>query len=148
MGKDAGEAFGEGLDIRAWVLAGMPSHVRRGLEARKQPAQPKPQPQEIAAPGAKQEAYREWYLGTAREFLALIRATPISVDSSSGIAVAPQGWSMVPANWARLRRVDELLREVPVMDLVIEAGGTSFKSVTYRDLKSALPKIREWIGGN
>lgn len=147
MGKDAGEAFGEGLDIRAWVLAGMPSHVRRGLEARKQPAQPQPQPQEIAAPGAKQEAYREWYLGTAREFLALIRATPISVDSSSGIAVAPQGWSTVPANWARLRRVDELLREVPVMDLVIEAGGASFKSVTYRDLESAMPKIRAWVGG-
>ncbi len=34
-GKDPGEAIGHGLDIRAWVLAGIPSHVRREMERRR-----------------------------------------------------------------------------------------------------------------
>ncbi|WP_051069544.1 hypothetical protein [Desulfovibrio oxyclinae] len=32
MGKDAGEAFEAGLDLRGWVLEGLPGHIRRRLE--------------------------------------------------------------------------------------------------------------------
>ena len=45
-GKDPGEAISSGLDIRAWVLAGIPSHVRREMERRRDlpsvPAAPAP----------------------------------------------------------------------------------------------------------
>ncbi|NDY56678.1 hypothetical protein G3N56_07965 [Desulfovibrio sulfodismutans] len=42
-GKDPGEAIGCGLDIRAWVLAGIPSHVRREMERRRDlPSVPAP----------------------------------------------------------------------------------------------------------
>jgi len=144
-GKDAGDAFGGGLDIRSWVTAGLPSHVRRALDQRKQQPLVTAPAQDVVVSGTKDEVYREWYLGTIREFLGLLKGSPISVDSSSGIAVAPQAWSMVRENWALLLRVDKLLREIPVMDLVIEAGGANFKSVSYRDLEMAFPKIRAWI---
>jgi len=148
MGKDAGEAFGAGLDIRTWVFAGLPSHVRRVVEQRKQSRIVKEAVSEIAAPGTKEEDYRRWYLGTCAEFIQLLQNTPVLISSSRGVTMGPVDWSLDPENWSLLRRLDGMLREIPVMDLVLEAGGHEFKEVDVRDLEAAIPKIREWIGGD
>jgi hypothetical protein len=147
MGKDAGDAFGAGLDIRAWVLAGLPSHIRRSVEQRKQTRLTQEAVSEIAAPGVKEAEYRVWYLGKCVEFIGLMQNTPVLISSSRGVTMAPMDWSLDPKNWSLLRRLESMLREIPVMDLVLEAGGYEFKEVDVRDLEAALPKIREWIGG-
>lgn len=148
MGKDAGDAFGSGLDVRAWVLAGLPSHIRRSVEQRKQTRLAQEAVSEIAAPGVKEAEYRGWYLGKCVEFIGLMQNTPVLISSSRGVTMTPMDWSQQPENWAILRRLDAMLREIPVMDLVIEAGGHAFKEVDVFDLEAALPKIRAWIGGN
>lgn len=147
MGKDAGDAFGAGLDIRTWLLAGLPSHVRRAIEQRKQNRLSQEAVAEIASPGADQEDYRRWYLGKCVDFLSLLQGSPVLISSSRGVTMAPMDWSLKAENWALLRRLDVMLREIPVMDLIIEAGGNEFKEVDFRDLEAALPKIRQWIGG-
>jgi hypothetical protein len=147
MGKDAGDAFGAGLDIRTWILAGLPSHVRRTVEQRKQNRLAQKAVSEIAAPGTKEEEYRRWYLGMCDEFIGLMQNTPVMISSSRGVTMAPMDWSMDPNNWALLRRLESMLREIPVMDLVLEAGGYEFKEVEVHDLEAALPKIRQWVGG-
>lgn len=148
MGKDAGEAVGEGLDIREWVLAGLPSHVRRVIEHRKQTRLSQEAVSKIAAPGVKEAEYRNWYLSKCVEFIGMMQDTPVLISSSRGVTMAPMDWSLDPKNWSLLRRLDPMLREIPIMDLVLEAGGHAFKEVDVRDLEAALPKIREWIGDN
>jgi len=74
--------------------------------------------------------------------------TPVLISSSRGVTMAPIDWSQQPESWTILRKLDAMLREIPVMDLVLEAGGAAFKEVDAHDLEAALPKIREWIGGD
>lgn len=147
LGKDAGDAFGAGLDIRAWVLAGLPTHIRRTIERRKQPGRTLDAAPQIAAPGVKEAPYRQWYVESCEQFLALLAGSPIKICSSRGVPIAPTGWSLEPDNWTKLRRVEAMLREAPIADLVIEAGGQSGKTVDIHDLTGALPRLREWIGG-
>lgn len=139
-GKDPGDAVGAGLDIRTWITAGLPSHVRRSLAARRAPAVPAPP---TPAEPAREETYAERYMGTIHALLALVQGTPISVDSHSGLAVAPQKWSLDPENWALLRRVDELLATEPGQDLVVEALGAT--RITYADLVAAAGRLEKWF---
>lgn len=138
MGKDAGDAFGAGLDVRAWVLAGLPSHVRRSIETRKGPTVLAPQE---VAPRSKAAEYNEWFLGRCELFINSLRGTPVSISSSRGVTMAPMDWSLDPENWKLLRDLDAMLKEVPVMDLVLEAGGSSFGPVEIQDLEVALQKL-------
>jgi hypothetical protein len=137
-GKDPGEAVGEGLDIREWVLAGMPSHVRRTLTAAPVPA-PEPQP-EIPAADA---VYGEWYMGRIRALLSLLLGTPITVDGQTGLAIAPQKWSLDPQNWARLREVDATLATDPCQDLVAEA--LPARRMTLHELSAAATRLEKWF---
>jgi hypothetical protein len=144
-GKDPGEAVGEGLDIRAWVLAGLPSHIARALPARRPAPAPQPEPQPLPAPTVTpaEQPYAEWYMGQIDAILSLIQGTPVTVDGHSGLAVAPQKWSLVPANWTRLRRLDELLASDPGQDLVTEAMGSN--RITYADLAAAAVRLEKWF---
>lgn len=135
-GKDAGEAVAT-LDIREWITAGLPSHVLRVLERAKKPAHVAEQPSTTAP--SKADQYVEWYLNVARELVRLTRGTPIMIDAANGMAVAPQSWSMVPENWSILLRVDELMLEVPAVDLLSEAWTAG--NVPARALELALPRL-------
>ena len=81
--------------------------------------------------------------GTGSNLVRLVRGTPIMIDGDSGIAIAPHRWSTVAENWDLLRVVDDVLREVPAIDLVMEAG--KGKKVSARDLELALPRLERWL---
>jgi hypothetical protein len=82
-------------------------------------------------------------MGQIDAILSLIQGTPVTVDGHSGLAVAPQKWSLVPANWTRLRRLDELLASDPGQDLVTEAMGSN--RITYADLAAAAVRLEKWF---
>ena len=138
-GKDPGEAVGNDLDIREWILAGLPSHVRRSLTAA--PAAPVHDPvPEIPAEGSP---FRDQYMGQIRALLALLRGTPIIVDGQTGLAIAPQKWSLDPQNWARLREVDAVLSTDPCQDLVAEA--LPARRLSLPELTAAAGRLEKWF---
>lgn len=143
-GKDAGEAVGS-LDIREWITAGLPSHVLRSLERAKKPPRTAPPAPELA-PQSKAAQYLDWYMGIARELVRLTKGAPIAIDERTGMAVAPHTWSMQRENWDRLRKIDDLMRQVPAIDLFTEAWRSG--NVPASALEQALPVLARKMSKN
>lgn len=138
--KDAGEAVGS-IDIREWIRAVCHRVNVAQSGAGQSPAPAVQLKPEQAAP-SKAEQYTRWYMGIVRELLRLMRGTPIMIDGDSGLAQAPQKWSMERENWDRLRAIDEIMRQGPAVDLVLEAG-KGLRHVSSKDLEQAAPRLEK-----
>jgi DNA primase len=137
-GKDPGEAFASGVDIREWLKAGMPAGWffgpssiglvhGRGAEPIAEAAAEKAPPVETPAPAAAEEPLDE--------LARLLRDHPVQVrvapDASRVWIRESQGWRS--KNWETSRRISQLVfMNNDVLDYLINHGaeiisGKNFK---------------------
>ncbi|NJB66456.1 hypothetical protein GGQ74_000096 [Desulfobaculum xiamenense] len=109
LGKDIGDAVGHGVDVAAWVRAGLPSHVRRELERLTRPAQTPP-----AVPSAGQRPEPQELPPAVRELRGLLaraegRARIVKhADGGLELCCAP-GWRGTPEGWELSGRISRLV---------------------------------------
>jgi len=107
QGKDPGDAFKAGVDIRAWVAAGLPEGWTLGQAARKSALHkraPAASPEPPAHPAAPADA------GPIERLAGLLRENPevrIYHTSRRVKLLYPEGWST--ANWQALGEISELV---------------------------------------
>lgn len=113
LGKDVGDAAGR-LDVAAWVYAGLPSHVRRGIErSAKVPSAPSAAADVASAPLPQGVRELQDLLEQSAGKVSIVK------HKDGGLEIqCPNGWKMTPEGWELSRKVSELVFFGP--DEVIE----------------------------
>ena len=124
-GKDPGEAYQAGCDLREWILAAWPPgwHLQRAALGQRPAAKPA---------RAKKRDRRQGMPKMVLELAELIKDSPVSVlvtDDQLKI-ISPAGWNY--KNWDRFGRISELVYFTPeVWDYL---HGCGFKKITSDNL--------------
>jgi len=123
-GKDPGEAYQAGCDLREWILAAYPDgwHVQRAAKKRR--------PVKNSQPAEKSAAGHNLPSGVA-QLAELMRQTPVAVVvTPNRLKIsAPPGWSR--ENWKKLGQISQLVYFTPdVFEYLHDHGGNY---ITWRD---------------
>jgi hypothetical protein len=111
-GKDPGEAYQAGADIRAWVSAGLPAGwlIGRSVLGRKKRA---------AAPGeCKKESVA--VPAAVAELAVLLKKHPVQIYNSNRRTYIRESQSWVKKNWEVSKRISELVYMTPEVFEYIE----------------------------
>jgi hypothetical protein len=135
MGKDVGDAVRDhGLDVGAWVRAGIPSHVWRTMEKEMERAR-----SASAVPDARVEIdpYDDKKLPEhMRELLGIIRDYPFQLAVDRRMILVDQLWARTSKQrWSLFRRASWLLEHPDVHGFLEGCGETL---VTAKNLDSAV----------
>jgi len=125
-GKDPGDAFQDGVDLREWILAAYPAgwHIQRQVKKRRRPEK---------TPPIEKNDRTDFIPEPVVELAGLMKNAPVSVivtDDQLKI-MSPVEWNY--KNWERLGRISQLVYFTPnVSDYLYDCGKPK---LTWRDIE-------------